>query len=201
MNVSFFLSPTHWMPPVSRYGLALLERREVCGYRTQRDLARAIKALSDDGVLPGDLKPFSQQWLSILEDDRSGEAISNARPRLIRALAYMLRLSADEFTELVGVSIGAVPVFDPPLPARTAAEQGWSAPKQERPVPEALIEAARLFGAQPEFRELSDPRWQRFLTDLQHKRQPHTAGEWLKVFVDLQERLDPPQDERGSVNR
>ncbi|MVN88797.1 hypothetical protein GO986_18825 [Deinococcus sp. HMF7620] len=165
------------------------------GYRTQSDLARAIRALEQQARLPGDLKAFSQQWLSTLEDDRSGETIGGARPRQIRALAYMLRWSADEFENAVGIPIGSVPEFDAPRSPTTTPALVPSASADDAPVeiPNALLEAAREFGSRPEFAGLREPAWQNFLARLHHRRTPVTAADWLAVFLDLRERLEPPR--------
>lgn len=184
-----------------RYGRAIEERREFVGYRTQSDLARAVKAKEADGSLPDELRSFSQQWLSNLEDDRTGEALLSARARQIRALAHMLKWSAAEFEQEVGVAIGSVPGFDAPAaPVQPADPPLWAPPQpQARELPEALAEAVAVFGSRPEFAELRQPRWQNFLHGLHHKRTPQSAGEWLAVFLDLRERFDPPEEGSGST--
>lgn len=181
---------------MTRYGMALEERRENVGYRTQSDLARAVRALEERGDLPDGLRAFSQQWLSNLEDDRTGEAIHSARPRQIRALAYMLKWTAADFEQHVGVPIGSVPVYDPKLVGKKDA-LAFPTPGPEhaqmRPIPDSLAAAVREFGDRPEWAELSEPRWQRFLTDLHHRKTPQTPGDWLALFLDLRERFDPPR--------
>lgn len=179
---------------MGNYGLAIQERREVVGYRTQSDLARAVKALDEQGRLPSDLRSFSQQWLSSLEDDRTGEVIGSARPRMIRALAYMLRWSAGAFEEAVGISIGTVPEFDTPRATlATGPVPSVSADAASPEIPNALLEAAREFGSRPEFAGLREPAWQNFLARLHHRRTPATAADWLAVYLDLRERLEPPR--------
>lgn len=181
---------------MTRYGMAIEERRENVGFRTQSDLARAVRALHDRGALPIELRPFSQQWLSTLEDDRTGEAIHSARPRQIRALAYMLKWTAAEFEQHVGVPIGSVPVYDPQLAGKTTT-LAFPPPDADdvpqRPIPDSLVAAVKEFGSRPEWAELSEPRWQRFLTDLHHRKTPQTPGDWLALFLDLRERFDPPR--------
>lgn len=190
-----------WIPPVSRYGMALQERRENVGFRMQSDLARAVKALEERGDLPEELRSFSQQWLSQLENDRTGDTIHSARPRQIRALAYMLKWSAADFEHHVGVPIGSVPGYDTPA-ATPRPSRGLPATTddrvEERPIPAALAEAVSLFGQRAEWAELREYRWQRFLADLHHRKTPQTAGEWLSLFLDLRERFDPPEVTRGS---
>lgn len=189
MTLSFLPSAPYLL--MSRYGLALQERRELMGFRTQSDLARLAKKLHQDGVLPGGLKPFSQQWLSALEDDRTGESIGNARPRMIRALAYLLKWSSDEFREAVGVPIAPVPHFDDEEDSRAPAP-ALAAHGSDAVISDSLLEAAEMFGAQPEFAALRERRWQVYLEQLHHKRRPQTPAEWLKVFVSLRDHLDPP---------
>ena len=189
---------------MDRYGGALRVRREQAGYRSQSDLARAVRALAAEGDLPAGLKPFSQQWLSRLEEDTDGSVLLSARAQQLRALAYMLGWTGTEFEAAVGVPVGTVPGLAgqlEPGPGElgpgepevgSAAAQGWSVAAGERPVPASLLEAAEVFGARPEFAELREPRWLHFLTGLHHRRTPQTAGEWLALFLDLRERFDPP---------
>lgn len=179
--------------PRPKFGPALEERREKVGFRSQRELVRALKALEEQGELPGDLKSFSQQWLSRLEDDQSGDNIRSARSQQIRALAYMLELDADEFFALIGVPIAHVPGLEA-TKSHTAEAAGWHAPHQPKPIPDALKEAALLFSQHAEFAELADPRWQRFLTDLHHRVPPATAAEWLALFLELRQKFDPTAD-------
>lgn len=190
---------------MASYGLAIQERRELVGYRTQSDLARAIHGLSDRGSLPEDLQTFSQQWLANLEGDRTGETIGSARPRMIRALAYMLKWSAAEFYEAVGVSIGAVPHYDDPAQARqkrdtSAGSNGWHAPEAPVVIPDALIQAAEEYGGAPELAALREPRWQHYLAKLHYRSRPTTPADWLTVFVALKDRFDPPQVKSGPLN-
>ncbi|GHF95247.1 hypothetical protein GCM10017783_03940 [Deinococcus piscis] len=176
---------------MDRYGEALRRRREHAGYRSQSDLARAVRALHTAGDLPAGLKPFSQQWLSRLEEDTEGHILLSARAQQLRALAYMLGWSGTEFEAAVGVPVGTVPGQGEAEPGGAAA-QGWKVSGEQRPVPTALLEAAEVFGVRPEFAELREERWLHFLTSLHHRRTPQTAGEWLALFLDLRERFDPP---------
>lgn len=185
------------------YGTALQARREQVGYRSQSDLARAVRALHEEGDLPAGLRPFSQQWLSRLEEDTDGQVLLSARAQQLRALAYMLGWTAAEFETEVGVPLGSVPLPSTraagPDQAPDAQQQGWEVQPARRPIPGSLREAAEVFGARAEWAELREGRWLRFLTDLHHRRTPQTAGEWLDLFLDLRKRFDPPAlpDQRG----
>ncbi|MFW8627656.1 hypothetical protein [Deinococcus sp. ME38] len=166
--------------------MAIQERRELVGYRTQSALARAVRELEKEARLPGNLKGFSQQWLSGLEDDRNGQTIASAHPQKIRALAYMLRWSAGGFEEMVDVPIGSVPGFDPE-PTQIQPQT------QSVKIPDALLLAAREYGAHSEFAGLRDPVWQNFMAILPHRYPPTTAAEWLAAYLYLRERLEPPK--------
>jgi len=95
---------------LSTYGQALQERREVVGYKSQPDIAAASVSIARE--FPELFDGFSQQWVSRLESDETGERILNAKPRQLRTLAYLLKWGADEFTLRVGISIGKVPLID-----------------------------------------------------------------------------------------
>lgn len=191
---------------MSRYGLAIQERRELVGYNKQRDLARAVKALKEAGELPAELDSFSQQWLSGLEQDRDGSTIASATPKLIRALSYMLEWSSAEFEAHVGIAIPRVPKFDD-RPAQGKAQA--SAPAYQpakisdypqKPIPAALVQAASEYGKRAEWADLREYRWQRWLTDLHHRRTPQTPEEWLNLFIKMRQEFDPPEEDSGSTN-
>lgn len=98
---------------MSRYGEAILERREVMGFPKQGDLAEASKRLAlEDQVT---FAKFSQQWLSRLELDRDGETIQGANTKRLRTLAYLLGWGQYDFEHRVGVAIGRVPRLDDDL--------------------------------------------------------------------------------------
>lgn len=184
---------------MSRYGFAITERREILGYKTQRELARALKALEEEGELPEGLKSFSQQWLSIMERDRNGEKLQSGHPKQMRALAYMLQWSSEEFERYVGVPVGSVPTYDTPI--RNAVDDGFSSePLGPKPIPESLRQAAEMFGGEEQFAELREYRWQRFLADLRHKKTPTTPAAWFALFLDLRERFEAPEVSDGPAH-
>jgi phage repressor protein C with HTH and peptisase S24 domain len=95
---------------MSRFGEAILERREVMGYAKQGDLADASKRLERED--PATFAKFSQQWLSRLENDKDGDIIESARTKQLRTLAYLLEWGQYDFERRVGINIGRVPRLD-----------------------------------------------------------------------------------------
>lgn len=87
----------------SSYGQAIAERREFVGYTRQTDLINALDRLLADTPA---YQPFSQQWLSRLERDRTGTIIASAHSPKLRALAYALRWTLAELQEATGVDLG-----------------------------------------------------------------------------------------------
>jgi phage repressor protein C with HTH and peptisase S24 domain len=89
----------------SQYGEALAERRELVGYPRQTDLVAALDKL----LVNTQHEKFSQQWLSRLERDRTGEIIGSARGPKLRALAFVLHWTLAELQFSTGVELGAEP--------------------------------------------------------------------------------------------
>jgi len=116
-----------------RYGDALIERRELRGFDTASDLAKRSKEVAEQLNDP-QLSAFSQQTLSRLESDKSGEYIANARPRIQRMLSYLLGWSAEEFESAVGISIPAVSYLGSITP-KTTSEPAYTPRRGGPPVP------------------------------------------------------------------
>lgn len=95
---------------MSRFGEAIQERREVMGFSKQGELAEASRRLELKD--PGTFTKFSQQWLSRLELDKTGDIIQSARIKQLRTLAYLLDWGQYDFERRVGVNIGRVPRLD-----------------------------------------------------------------------------------------
>lgn len=94
----------------TRYGQGLVEQREIVGYQRQTELAkRSIEIASE---YPEYFQAFSQQWLSRLENDKTGKMIENAKSKQLKTLAYLLKLDADAFESKIGISIGKVPLLE-----------------------------------------------------------------------------------------
>lgn len=182
-----FIAVGTWCAAMPKYGPALQERREVVGYRTQSDLARATRSLEEEGHLPNDLKSFSQQWLSILEDDKNGQHILSARSRQIRALAYMLRWTAKDFEENVGISIGNVP--DSEFSTDISDSNGVNSKIDNIPI--TLLEAVSTFGKYEEWADLREESWQNLLTRLNYRHPPKTSRDWLTIYLNLRDKIYP----------
>ena len=90
-----------------RFGEALGTRREARGFINQLDAANASVSLAHEAK--GVFESFSQQWLSRLESDMTGERIDAANRRKLRTLSYLLGWSGSEFEQCVGVPVGTVP--------------------------------------------------------------------------------------------
>lgn len=90
-----------------RFGPALVVIREARGYKSQAEVSE--QSASAVKKFPTELQKFSQQWLSKLESDKTGEKIGRSQMQQLRCLSYLLGMSGDDFEELVGISIGRVP--------------------------------------------------------------------------------------------
>jgi SOS-response transcriptional repressor LexA len=95
---------------MSKYGEAIMERREVVGYKHATELAEVSVRLEREN--PAKFRKFSQQTLSRWENDRTGERIEGANAKALRTLAYLLKWDSHEFYEYVGVAIGPVPELE-----------------------------------------------------------------------------------------
>lgn len=94
---------------MSRFGEAILERREVLGESGPR-LAEESKKLERED--PDKFLAFSQQTLSRWEKDATGEHISASKMKMLATLSYLLKWTSSEFNEKVGVAIGPVPLLE-----------------------------------------------------------------------------------------
>ncbi|KQR22917.1 hypothetical protein [Deinococcus sp. Leaf326] len=114
-----FVTPLVYM---SKFGDALLECREMRGYPKQGDIAVASTKLATE--FPKFFQPFSQQWVSRLEADKTGELIRKAQPLRLAALAYLLRLDSQGFAERIGIPIARVPLLEKDVPEVGHMSQG-----------------------------------------------------------------------------
>lgn len=81
--------------------------------QSQGDLAEASRRLEREDSAT--FSKFSQQWLSRLENDKSGDIIGGARIKQLRMLAYLLEWGPYDFERRVGVNIGRAPRLDDDL--------------------------------------------------------------------------------------
>lgn len=132
-----------------KFGKALASRREGIGYITQGQAAEAAAKLVRDH--PHHFASFSQQWLSRLEADSSGERIDGANRRKLRTLAYLLNWTGVQFEGYVGVAIGTVPKLEN-TPASYESQDEPTALSARVPVYSSVAVGIRGFekNAQPE---------------------------------------------------
>lgn len=173
---------------MSRFGEAIQERREVAGYAKQGEAAVASAKLAAE--YPELFQAFSQQWLSRLEADETGDAIKKAHPLRMMALAYLLKLDSAEFYERVGVAIATVPLRE--LKPADASSRGGPPippviPFRETPIsiPRELLEMVEQYGeaypvlkTQQMQRMLAAPRAHGGL-----EVGPQTAEDWFDYWM------------------
>lgn len=94
---------------MSKFGEAIRERREVLELDGPE---LALKSQELELQDPITFQRFSQQTFSRWESDRTGALISASHPRRLRALAYLLKWSAEEMHQKLGVHPGHVPGRD-----------------------------------------------------------------------------------------
>ena len=138
-----------------RFGDALTRQRERAGYAKQADAANASVSLAREDTET--FESFSQQWLSRLESDKTGERIDAANRRRLRTLSYLLGWSGSEFEIHVGVPVGTVPRLADTAVAQLGATlqhlEGIDVapPLIKLPVFDSLVDGVRGFdsGAEP----------------------------------------------------
>ena len=167
---------------LSRYGEAIQECREIAGYDKQGEVAAASLKLASE--YPELFQAFSQQWLSRLEADNTGEAIRKAQPLKLLALAYLLKLTSAAFYQRVGVAIAPVPLLE--TLGDASLERYRQAPAALSPT---LQEAINQYGGR--FPKLREDRWQRWLANTEFREEPETAEDWLAVFLDFEKKINP----------
>ena len=104
------------------FGEALTSQREATGFAKQGDAADASAALAREAA--DVFESFSQQWLSRLESDRTGERIDAANRRKLRTLSYLLGWSGFEFEQHVGVPVGTVPRLEDSVESSGMVKRG-----------------------------------------------------------------------------
>ncbi|GGR00057.1 hypothetical protein [Deinococcus ruber] len=179
--------------PMSRFGEAIQELRELAGYAKQGEAATASLKLAAE--YPDLFQAFSQQWLSRLEADETGDAIKKAQPLKMMALAYLLKLDSADFYERVGVAIAPVPLrervgrvsspqknlsdtpFDPRTLFHPPVQREWV----KRDLWPNLAEMIEEKGSK--YPELLETRWQQHLTHTRFSggQEPDADG-WFEMF-------------------
>lgn len=143
---------------------------------------RAEAGLTQDQL--ADQLGVDKSYISKLEGGVHGVRGSKYLPRL----AQILKLTEEDVR-----SINPAAIFNlepAPHPA-SAAALGYDVPDARPDIPDALQEAARLYGDNPAFSALRLPQWQELLANLPYKNGPRTAEEWLAAFVEAQGKYEP----------
>ena len=111
-----------------------------------------------------------------------------------RKLATALDLSVAEIQALnPDIVISTVSEEAEPI-SYSAGARGWKVPKQApEPIPDSLLEAAKLYGENAEFAGIREYRWQRWMTDSPHKHRPSTPEEWLSFYMSVKDRFNPKE--------
>ncbi len=165
------------------WAVALKMRRAQLG-KSQEQVAL------DSGIL-------NQTTVSELEGGRY--EVSNLAIARLAGLARGLDWTLSELEEKLGLDFNLSSLDEPRAPASaafTAKAKGYRIPKQALPpIPDTLIDAAIIYGDRPGMEGLKEYRWQRTMERLPHRRRPQTPEEWLALYLDLREKLDPPEPE------
>ncbi|CAM3469593.1 hypothetical protein DESA109040_13790 [Deinococcus saxicola] len=128
---------------------------------------------------------ITPDYLNKLEGGRA--PLSRASLPVREALRAVLGFSSEQWQEATGLYVAPTAS---PHPA-SAAALGYDVPDTRPEIPEALQEAARLYGDNPAFSDLRLPKWQELLANLPYKNGPRDAQEWLKAFVEAQGKYEP----------
>jgi transcriptional regulator with XRE-family HTH domain len=177
-------------PPI-RFNALRQRREELSRQEGQRLTQEDIAARTGDAV--------SQRTVSHLEAG-SIDLGSIAATRLA-ALTRALKWSLADLQEATGVDLGLQPHVpmdddDEDEDAYTASARGWKVPKQDPPpIPDALLEAAALYGSIPEFAGIAEYRWQSWMNQSPHKKRPSTPEEWLGFYMNVKDRFNPEEPE------
>lgn len=134
---------------------------------------------------------ITPDYLNKLE--RGTAPLSRASLEVREAIRIVLGFTAEKWHELTGL-------YSPASEARqtaadfTPAALGYKIPKQPLPpIPDSLIDAGIIYGDRPGMEGLKEYRWQRTMERLPHRRRPQTPEEWLALYLDLRDKLDPPE--------
>ncbi|GGM39613.1 hypothetical protein GCM10008956_15070 [Deinococcus arenae] len=157
---------------------------------------------------------MSADYLNKLES--GARHLSNASPVLRDAIRAVLGFSKEEWVEKIGLYTpdfnnpdaewyaGRIVKFEsqPSTDGRNTATAftpnalGYQIPKQPLPpIPDPLIDAGIIYGDRPGMEGLKEYRWQRWMERMPHRRRPQTPEEWLSLYLDLRDKIDPPEPE------
>ena len=107
----------------------------------------------------------------------------------------VLNWTAQEFFVATGIDMATGGLLDTSDIDKSASHSAAAlypdVPTSTPDIPDALLEAADLYGGSPEFAGLREPRWQNWLARAPHKRRPQTAGEWLQFYSSVKDTFEP----------
>ncbi|WP_407540263.1 hypothetical protein Q0M94_02360 [Deinococcus radiomollis] len=176
---------------MARFGEAIMELRELAGYEKQGEVAVASTKLSEE--YPELFQAFSQQWLSRIEADSAGDAIKKARPMMIAALAYLLKLDSAKFYDRVGIAIAPVPLRE--RGATSAFPNGSPIRPVVTPmevtveIPRELQDLIDQYGEQPGFEALKNHKSVQILAVrrayMGEEDGLQTVEDWRDYFLDM----------------
>lgn len=134
----------------------------------------------------------SAQYLSALENGRYD--VRNSEH--FQALVTLYRLDADQVREVNPSAVIEVAATEH-HPASAAANGYRNIPKRTVEIPDALKEAAELYGHLPAFSGLAETRWLNFMAGgVRRQHTPQDVEGWLREFSDLKRMgYDPQEDE------
>ena len=150
----------------------------------------------------------SQGWVADKVSELTGEDVSqqavgywetgkvnlqNVHPRRLRAYASVLRISLDQLAETANLSARDLFSETALENDQLTTEVGGSARKATPAPALQLSDTLRAFIDEysAKFKELLEPRWQRWLANTDFRDEPETPEDWLTVFLYFREKVNP----------
>lgn len=114
---------------MAKYGQAILEKAEVEGLSGTTASALSAELERTD---PANFQRFSQQTFSRWTKDQDGSVIGASSPKMLKALARLLKWTSEELELRVGVNPGRIPGIDSAYAPHTPASQYVEVPLTRR---------------------------------------------------------------------
>lgn len=114
--------------------------------------------------------------------ERGDHSLNKVSQERITRLAQAYGMSNEQFADLTGISIVS--------PVRDRSD---TATKSEKSSTIQLSDTLRAFIDEysAKFKELLEPRWQRWLANTDFRDEPETPEDWLAVFLYFREKVNP----------